>query len=351
MALYELSKSSITKIGDTSFSVEGIKERSDLQRLLRDSIEVISPETLVIAEEFCDWEDSRRRIDLLGIDKDANLVVIELKRTEDGGFMELQALRYAAMLSKMTFNKALETYKGYLETNGDDADNAESLLLSFLDWDEPIEDDFAQDVRIVLASAEFSKELTSTVMWLINHEIDVRCIRLRPYKLDNRVLLDVQQIIPLPEAADYQVQIREKAASERQSRLSQRDTTRYNLRLGDLEFTDLPKRRMVYQVVKTAIESGISPDDISKLMRSPRSRWIVIDGECTYDEFHEKAEKMFSGRGARYEPRRFFSSDSELFRVNGSTYALTKMWGRLSVPLVESILRKYPSLNGSFVAA
>jgi hypothetical protein len=47
-----------------------------------------------------DWEDSSRSIDLLCIDKQANLVVIELKRTEDGGHMELQAIRYAAMVSK-----------------------------------------------------------------------------------------------------------------------------------------------------------------------------------------------------------------------------------------------------------
>ena len=61
-----------------------MQERRDLQRLLRENVEVIAPDTLVIAEEFGDWEDSRRRIDLLAIDRSANLVVIELKRTEDG---------------------------------------------------------------------------------------------------------------------------------------------------------------------------------------------------------------------------------------------------------------------------
>ena len=37
---------------------------------------------------------------------DANLVVVELKRTEDGGLMDLQALRYAAMISAMPFERA-----------------------------------------------------------------------------------------------------------------------------------------------------------------------------------------------------------------------------------------------------
>jgi hypothetical protein len=34
-----------------------------------------------------------------------SLVVVELKRTDDGGHMELQAVRYAAMVSSMTFDQ------------------------------------------------------------------------------------------------------------------------------------------------------------------------------------------------------------------------------------------------------
>ena len=133
MAIYELTNDTIREIEQTKFADVGITERSGLQRLLRERVEVISPDTLVIAEEFGEWEDSRRRIDLLGLDKEANLVVMELKRTEDGGHMELQAIRYAAMVSAMTFDKAVDVYSDDLRKTNTEGDAAETLL-EFLGW-------------------------------------------------------------------------------------------------------------------------------------------------------------------------------------------------------------------------
>lgn len=112
MAIFEIVDRDIRPIERTTFEKAGLRERQDLQGMLRERIDVALPGVLVIAEEFGDWEDSRRRLDLLGVEKDGSLVVIELKRTEDGGHMELQALRYAAMVSAMTFDQAVEAYRG-----------------------------------------------------------------------------------------------------------------------------------------------------------------------------------------------------------------------------------------------
>jgi hypothetical protein len=217
MAIFEITTDRLVALHPTGFSDHGLRERGDLQRLLRDQVDVIAPDVLVISEEFGGWEDSKRRIDLLGIDREANLVVIELKRTEDGGHMELQAIRYAAMVSKMTFDKVAETLAAHLATQGRDG-NPREIILDFLGWESPDEERFVQDVRIVLASAEFSRELTSAVLWLNEHGLDIRCVRLRPHTDGTRVFLDVQQILPLPEASEYFVNLREKKAEERQAR-------------------------------------------------------------------------------------------------------------------------------------
>lgn len=249
MAIFEITKESMTPLSETSFDVEGIYERNDLQRQLKQNIGVLSSDLMVIAEEYGDWIDSNRRIDLLCIDAEANIVVVEIKRTSDGGHMELQAIRYASMLSTMTFKQLIDAHASYVRPLGRTHEEATAAVLAFLRWDEPNEDDFAGEVRIILAAADFSKEITTSVMWLNDHEIDIRCIRLKPYRLpDGRVLLDVQQIIPLPEAADYQTKIRAKEQAER-GRREERHEIRYQF------WTDL----LEYAKTKTTIFAGKSP--------------------------------------------------------------------------------------------
>ncbi|MEO0531100.1 MAG: hypothetical protein AAF266_11090 [Planctomycetota bacterium] len=214
MPIYEMREDSLDALSPTSFAKVRVAERHDIQRLLRERIDAISPDTLIISEEFDAWEDSRRRVDLLGIDKQANLVVIELKRDNDGGHMELQAIRYAAMVSTMTFAKAVQVYEDYLGS-----DDGEDRLLDFLGWSEPDEDRFGQDVSIVLAAADFSVEITTAVLWLNERDLNIRCVRLQPYVFDDhRLLIDIQPIVPLPEAADFQVRLKDKARAERAAR-------------------------------------------------------------------------------------------------------------------------------------
>lgn len=215
MPIFRLTKDAIVALPSATYAEKGVKERTDLQRLLKANIGVVAPEVLIISEEFGEWEDYKRRIDLLGIDRDSNLVVIELKR-DDGGHMELQAIRYAAMVSRMTFQRAVSTYQSYLDKGGAGRD-ARSEILDFLLTSEPPTDDTVLDVRIILVAAEFAKELTTAVLWLNEWELDIRCVRLKPYQDGDGTILEVQQVVPLPEAAEYQVTIRDEAIDRRKA--------------------------------------------------------------------------------------------------------------------------------------
>lgn len=219
MPLYRVGPDKLDPVSRTTFEAECLLERKDLQRLLRRDIGVIADDLLVVAEEFGEWEDSNRRIDLLCLARDGALVVVEIKRTADGGHMELQAIRYAAMVSGLTLDQVIQAHA---RAHSLDEEVSRATILGFLQSESGEEVALSGSVRIVLVSADFSTELTTAVLWLNRHDLDLTCVRLRPYKLNGEVLVDVTQIIPLPEATDYEVRIKaqeqekRKVAGERQ---------------------------------------------------------------------------------------------------------------------------------------
>jgi hypothetical protein len=223
MTLFEMTKNEFRPIEKVSFSEAKILERADLQRILRNQIDVLGQEFYVLEEEFGDWEDSKRRIDLLAIDSEANLVVIELKRTSDGGHMELQAVRYASMISTMTFEQAEEAHAQYLSRHGLNPNQARQKILDFLGWVDPDQEEFGGEVKILLVSEDFGKELTTAVLWLRDHDIDIQCVRFKPYLDGNKLYLDIETIIPLPEAMDYQVKLRKKTQEGKKHKADSKD--------------------------------------------------------------------------------------------------------------------------------
>jgi hypothetical protein len=322
------------------FSALGILERQDLQAVLRDHIHVIAPDSLVIAEEFSAWDRSARRIDLLCVDRKAQLVVVELKRTSDSEVVDLQALRYAAMVSRMTFDEAVEAYRAYLMRRGSNVD-ARTALLGFLGWSDPSDGRFAEDVRIVLAAADFGPEVTSTVLWLNKRDVDITCVRLQPYALNDTILLDVQQIIPLPEEAVYQIQIRQKQREARVAADHAADRTRYDFATAETLQSSLSKRDVVLAIVRHIVSTGVTPEQV-EAAAGRREIFVSVEGNIEGERF--KAELTSLRPGDSIFPKRYFTADDQLFHSNDRTYALTNQWtGATMETLAATLATRFPS--------
>ncbi len=328
MPLYQITSDTLKELPSTSFQQESLWERRDLQRLLKANIEAIDENVMVIAEEFGDWSESGRRIDLLAIDRDANLVVIELKRTDDGGHMELQAIRYAAMVANMTWDQAKFAFQKYLSENQIDSD-AESRLCEFLGWPSPKEDDFAQNVRIVLASANFSKEITTSVLWLNDRDLDISCVRLSLHKIDDKLVLSADQIIPLPEAESYQIEVRQKKREERVSRNAKKDRSLFKLSFsGDIYEDNFKKSDIAYFTIKLLESRNLIDDDVFEFLRS--------DTSCSFKLL--KLPEEMTETEKRYSKYRF-NRDPELV-FEGKGYYIARNWGVSNTPKFISKLEK-----------
>lgn len=196
----------------------------------------------------------------------------------------------------------------------------------------------------MLASAEFSRELTSAVMWLNERGLDVRCVRLRPYADGNRILLDVQQVIPLPEAEDYQVRVREKSRKERAARQSSRDYTKYDVALDGQMLGGLSKREAVFRIIKHLCERGVTPEQICQRVsfRKANAFRSIAGAAAGEDDFLKRVASEEAAQGRKFDPRRWCTADDERIVADGRTYVLTNQWGGRAAEWVEQVLEAFP---------
>jgi hypothetical protein len=350
MAIYKLTNEKLTRLPPTSFEREGIGEVQGLQKSIINSIDAIEESLFVLCNEFGDWEDSKRRIDILCLDKNANLVVVELKRTDDGGHMELQAIRYAAMVASMTFEKAVNAYEHYIQNNNIKIDETpEEAILNFLGWSDVEEEHFANDVRIILISADFSKEITTAVLWLLDRDIDIKCVRIKPSKDTDALYLEVQQIIPLPETTDYQVKLREKAVEQRQARREgSRDYTKYDVSINGEHRANLNKRETMFFVISQSVKGGITPEELMRYAGG-EGRWLHVDKHCS-SRIEFEAEYCNASK-RKYDSSRWFNNDDELIHANGKTYVYSNQHGGKIEEFAQIIFEKHPELQGTISKA
>ena len=248
MSVYRIAREAFEPLKETSFEAERVFERSGMQRMLCDRPDVLEEGLFILAEEYGDWEESKRRIDLLALDKEGRLVVIELKRSDQDSLMDLQAIRYASMVANMTLEQAIDAHRVYLSKRGIEED-AESRIREHLSSDDAeIRIDTGKP-RIILVSSNFSKELTTSVLWLKGFKLDITCVKLQPYRSGEELFLERSLFIPIPETEDYLVRWRDREREvERQETSSGADAFR-----GAIEAANPNSKEMLEQLYGWAL--------------------------------------------------------------------------------------------------
>ena len=214
MYLINKEDNSVEKIIQRSFSELGFKERDNLQEWIAKSPNIFDEELLIIQKEFAGFDDTKERLDLLALDKNGDLVIIENKLDDTGKDVTWQALKYTSYCSILSKENIRNIYQDYLN-KAKPEENAEEKISDFLDSDyEDITLNKGVTQRIILVAAEFRKEVTSTVLWLLNYNIRIQCFKTTPYKKGDQLFLTMDQIIPTKEAEEYMIGIAEKTQDD-----------------------------------------------------------------------------------------------------------------------------------------
>lgn len=216
----------LSPIKTKKFSELGFTERKHLQEWLAHQPDAFGEELLIIQKEFDGFDDTRERLDLLALDKDGNLVILENKLDDSGRDVVWQALKYASYCASLTKAQIVDIYQQYLDryepvTNDTDFLNipqsASSRICEFLDVPamEELKLNLGNSQRIILVAANFRKEVTSTALWLLGQGISIACFKITPYSLGEQLLINIDQVIPTPEAKELMIGINAKEAEEK----------------------------------------------------------------------------------------------------------------------------------------
>lgn len=214
------------KITEATFVGLSIWERTHIEEWVRSNPEILGEDLLVLTSEFDRFVNSSDRLDILALDRNGNLVVIELKRDSAAGYADLQALRYAAMVSSMTIDKLLPYYIAYRKKHyGEQLSESEARnqIVEFVESDSF--NDLSKKPRIILCSEGFSQEITTTVLWLRDSQVDIGCVKITPYKVGEKIIIVPKILIPIQEAKQYLIDIKTKEEEQEQSSRKNRPKT------------------------------------------------------------------------------------------------------------------------------
>jgi hypothetical protein len=200
----------------------------------------------------------------------------------------------------------------------------------------------SREVRIVLVSGGFGQEITTTVLWLTSvYSLDIRCVRLTPYKVGERLLLDVQQIIPLPEASELTIQLQHRETQARAARSSDgRDWTQYVITTPDGQSEPLRKRRAVLAMVTALQTAGVAAQQIAEVL--PRSMFLPVEGTLKGDDLANAIMLRYPGATGRIG-RWFLESP---VHDSGRTWLLSKMWAANTESVLERLTVLAPPGSG-----
>ena len=213
MYLIDREKNRVMKLKKRTFTELKFRERDHLQEWIANNPTTLGEELLIIQKEFSGFSETNERLDLLALDKVGNLVIIENKLDDSGKDVTWQVIKYASYCASLTKQDIINIYQAYLGTTG----NAIEKLSEFFenrDISELVLNQGLNSQRLILVAANFRKEVTSTVLWLMNFKIRIQCFKVTPYEFNDQLFLNVEQILPTKDTEDFSISIATKAQEE-----------------------------------------------------------------------------------------------------------------------------------------
>lgn len=255
MYLINKDENKITKLEQKTFSELKFRERDHLQEWIAKNPKCLGEELLIIQKEFSGFNDTNERLDLLALDKAGNLVIIENKLDDSGKDVTWQTIKYASYCSNLKTQEIIKIFQEYLSSN----ENAEEKISEFYnkDIDDILLNEGLNSQRLIMIAAKFRKEVTSSVLWLMNFKIKIQCFKVTPYAQDNQLFLNIEQILPTKDTEDFTIGIASKAQEEIEVKERLRNSHKLRLEFWQQYINESNKKNNLFANISPSKDSWI----------------------------------------------------------------------------------------------
>jgi hypothetical protein len=162
--LFTVDADKATLVDRVDLSDLGLQEHAHLQEWILDNPSVLGQGVEIITSEYDRWQTVGGdpvldRLDILAIDLDGRIVVAELKRGVAPHTVHMQAINYAAMVSRLTPEDVAELYAAARRRDGESMDVGSALTV--LTTERLLTAESIRRPRIVLVASDFPASVTS----------------------------------------------------------------------------------------------------------------------------------------------------------------------------------------------
>jgi hypothetical protein len=209
--VFTIAEGDASPSAPVNFAEAGLRERDHLQEWVLAYPQILGEDLRIVSFEFDRWlagtgEPTYDRLDVLALDRSGRLVVAELKRDLAPPTVSMQALNYAAMVSRFSLDTLAEVYAAH---RGGEQLTSEQALEELREWAPELSDETLGPPRIVLVATDFGPQVTNTSLFLYESGIDIRLVRAQLYRTAaGGLVLTTSQLLPVPAAETFMVRPR-----------------------------------------------------------------------------------------------------------------------------------------------
>jgi len=167
------------------------KMPASLEKEIEDFIEnnpdILEKDLMIIGRQID--TDEGNTVDLIGLDKESNVVIIEIKKDEAPRKVISQVLDYGVWAQDLTYEKLNEIAKQ------NHLPNRKTLMEKFQEWTNEIDPEWNQTQKLYVIAEKIDQQTEKLAKYLREKGIEIFCIELNFYEKNGHRLVQTHEVV------------------------------------------------------------------------------------------------------------------------------------------------------------